>query len=83
SMTARVDGEVWSRGTLADAHWTFPQMIAHVSQGEDVWPGDLYGSGTFGGGCGLDQGRFLWPGAVVELEAQPIGVLENRVGPKL
>ncbi len=80
SMTATVDGEVWSRGTLADAHWTFPQMIAHVSQGEDVWPGDLYGSGTFGGGCGLDLGRFLWPGAVVELEAQPIGVLRNRVG---
>ncbi|MGH2662170.1 MAG: fumarylacetoacetate hydrolase family protein [Actinomycetota bacterium] len=82
SMTARVDGEVWSRGTLADAHWTFPQMIAHVSRGEDVWPGDLYGSGTFGGGCGLDLGRVLWPGAIVELEAQPIGVLRNRVGPK-
>jgi 2-keto-4-pentenoate hydratase/2-oxohepta-3-ene-1,7-dioic acid hydratase in catechol pathway len=79
-MTATVDGERWSRGTLAEARWTFPQMIAHVSRGEDVWPGDVYGSGTFGGGCGLDVGRFLWPGAVVELEAQPIGVLRNRVG---
>jgi 2-keto-4-pentenoate hydratase/2-oxohepta-3-ene-1,7-dioic acid hydratase in catechol pathway len=63
-------------------HWTFPQMIVHVSQSEDVWPGDVYGSGTFGGGCGLDQGRFLWPGAVVELEATGIGVLRNRVGPR-
>ena len=81
-LAARVDGEMWSEGSLADAHWTFPQMIAHVSQGEDVWPGDLYGSGTFGGGCGLDLGRFLWPGATVELEADGIGVLRNRVGPK-
>jgi 2-keto-4-pentenoate hydratase/2-oxohepta-3-ene-1,7-dioic acid hydratase in catechol pathway len=81
-LVARVDGEVWSEGSLAGARWTFPQMIAHVSQGEDVWPGDVYGSGTFGGGCGLDLGKFLWPGAVVELEADRIGVLRNRVGPK-
>ncbi|MGH2709629.1 MAG: fumarylacetoacetate hydrolase family protein [Actinomycetota bacterium] len=81
-LTARVDGEVWSEGSLGDAHWTFPQMIAHVSMGEDVWPGDLYGSGTFGGGCGLDLGKFLEPGAVVELEATGIGVLRSPVGPK-
>jgi 2-keto-4-pentenoate hydratase/2-oxohepta-3-ene-1,7-dioic acid hydratase in catechol pathway len=81
-LGARIDGEAWAEGSLGDMHWTFPQMIAHVSQGEDVWPGDLYGSGTFGGGCGLDQGRFLWPGAIVELEATGIGVLRNRVGPK-
>ena len=83
ALEARVDGETWSSGTLADARWTFPQMIAYVSQGEDVWPGDLYGSGTFGGGCGLDLGRFPWPGAVVELEADGIGILRNRVGPRL
>jgi 2-keto-4-pentenoate hydratase/2-oxohepta-3-ene-1,7-dioic acid hydratase in catechol pathway len=79
-LTARVDGEVWSEGSLGDAHWTFPQMIAHVSRDEDVWPGDLYGSGTFGGGCGLDLGRFLEPGQVVELEADGIGILRNTVG---
>jgi 2-keto-4-pentenoate hydratase/2-oxohepta-3-ene-1,7-dioic acid hydratase in catechol pathway len=81
-LVARVDGEVWSEGSLAGARWTFPQMIAHVSQGEDVWPGDVYGSGTFGGGCGLDLGKYLWPGAMVELEADQIGILRNRVGPK-
>jgi 2-keto-4-pentenoate hydratase/2-oxohepta-3-ene-1,7-dioic acid hydratase in catechol pathway len=81
-LAARIDGETWAEGNLGDIHWTFPQMIAHVSRGEDVWPGDVYGSGTFGGGCGLDQGRFLWPGAVVELEATGIGVLRNPVGPK-
>jgi 2-keto-4-pentenoate hydratase/2-oxohepta-3-ene-1,7-dioic acid hydratase in catechol pathway len=80
ALEARVDGEVWSSGSLGDARWNFPQMVAHVSRGEDVWPGDVYGSGTFGGGCGLDLGRFLWPGAVVELEAEGIGVLRNRVG---
>lgn len=81
-LLVRIDGQVWVKGNLGDAHWSFPEMIAHVSRGEDVWPGDVYGSGTFGGGCGLDQARLLWPGAVVELEAGGIGVLRNRVGPK-
>jgi 2-keto-4-pentenoate hydratase/2-oxohepta-3-ene-1,7-dioic acid hydratase in catechol pathway len=82
TLKARVDGERWSEGNLGQARWTFPEMIAHVSRGEDVWPGDVYGSGTFGGGCGLDLGRFLWPGAVVELEAEQIGILRNRIGPR-
>jgi 2-keto-4-pentenoate hydratase/2-oxohepta-3-ene-1,7-dioic acid hydratase in catechol pathway len=79
-LEARVDGEVWSKGSLDGMRWSFAEMIAHVSQGEDVWPGDVYGSGTFGGGCGLDLGRFLEPGQVVELEGTGIGVLRNRVG---
>lgn len=81
-LEARVDGETWSKGNLGTTRWTFPQMIAHVSQDEDVWPGDIYGSGTFGGGCGLDLGKLLWPGATVELEADGIGVLRNVVGTK-
>jgi 2-keto-4-pentenoate hydratase/2-oxohepta-3-ene-1,7-dioic acid hydratase in catechol pathway len=79
-LVARVNGEVWGEGHLADARWSFAQMIAYVSQGEDVWPGDVYGSGTFGGGCGLDQGRSLSAGDVVELEVEGLGVLRNTVG---
>ena len=79
-LVARVNGEVWSEGNLGTSRWTFPQMIAYVSQGEDVWPGDVYGSGTFGGGCGLDLGRMLSPGDVVELEVEGIGTLRNTVG---
>ncbi len=79
TMIARVNGEVWSRGRFGTIHWSFPQMIAHVSHGEPIYPGDLFGSGTVGGGCGLETDRYLSPGDVVELEIQPIGVLRNRV----
>jgi 2-keto-4-pentenoate hydratase/2-oxohepta-3-ene-1,7-dioic acid hydratase in catechol pathway len=79
TMIARVNGEVWSQGRFGTIHWSFPQMIAHVSRGETVWPGDLFGSGTVGGGCGLEMDRYLKPGDVVELEIQPIGMLKNRV----
>jgi len=79
TMVARVNGEVWSEGRFGSIHWSFPQMIAHVSRGETIYPGDLFGSGTVGGGCGLEMDRYLKPGDVVELEIQPIGVLRNRV----
>lgn len=79
TMIARVNGEVWSMGNFGTIHWSFPQMIAHVSRGETVYPGDLFGSGTVGGGCGLELDRYLQPGDVVELEIQPIGVLRTRV----
>ena len=78
-MIARVEGEVWCDASTSDMHWTFPAMIAHVSRDEDVWPGDVYGSGTPFGGCGLDLDRWIQPGDVVELEIEGIGVLRNRV----
>jgi 2-keto-4-pentenoate hydratase/2-oxohepta-3-ene-1,7-dioic acid hydratase in catechol pathway len=78
-LLARVDGQVRSAGNLRDANWTFPEMIAHVSAGEDVLPGDVYGSGTFDGGCSADLGRSVEPGQVVELEAEGIGVLRTWV----
>ncbi|MCP9473430.1 MAG: fumarylacetoacetate hydrolase family protein, partial [Nitrospira sp.] len=78
-MIARVNGEEWSRGRFGTIHWSFSQMIAHVSRGETIYPGDVFGSGTVGGGCGLELDRYLKPGDVVELEIQPIGVLRTRV----
>jgi 2-keto-4-pentenoate hydratase/2-oxohepta-3-ene-1,7-dioic acid hydratase in catechol pathway len=78
-MVARVNGETWCTASSAAMYWTFPSMISHVSNGEDVLPGDVYGSGTPFGGCGLDRDRWLAPGDVVELEVEGIGVLRNRV----
>ncbi|MCS6897995.1 MAG: fumarylacetoacetate hydrolase family protein [Nitrospira sp.] len=79
TMVARVNGEEWSRGRFGTIYWSFPQMIAYVSRGERLYPGDVLGSGTVGGGCGLEWDRYLKPGDVVELEIQPIGILRTRV----
>ena len=78
-MTARINGELWSDGNIESIHWSFPQMIAHASMDETLYPGDVLGSGTVGGGCGLELNRWLEPGDVVELEVEGIGTLRNRV----
>ncbi|HWC14568.1 MAG TPA: fumarylacetoacetate hydrolase family protein [Actinomycetota bacterium] len=80
AMVCRVNGEEWGRARSSDARWTWAEMIAHVSASEDIFPGDVYGSGTPGGCCGLDLDRDLQPGDVVELEIESIGVLRNVIG---
>lgn len=82
AMVCRVDGKEWGRARSSEAHWSWADMLVHVSAAEDVYPGDVYGSGTPGGCCGLDQGRLPRPGAVIELEIERIGTLRNTLGPR-
>jgi 2-keto-4-pentenoate hydratase/2-oxohepta-3-ene-1,7-dioic acid hydratase in catechol pathway len=79
TMVARVNGEEWSHGHSGTMHHRFEDIIAFVSQAETLHPGEILGSGTVGGGCGLELGRFLNPGDVIELEVERIGVLHNRI----
>jgi 2-keto-4-pentenoate hydratase/2-oxohepta-3-ene-1,7-dioic acid hydratase in catechol pathway len=79
TLRACVNGVERVRGDSGAMHWTFEQMIEHVSRGETLHAGEIFGSGTLGNGCGLESLTFLDHGDVVELEIQPIGVLRNRV----
>lgn len=82
-MTAKVNGVEWSRGQSGDSHFSWAQMISHVSKDEWLKAGDLFGSGTVGTGCGLELDKWIKPGDVLELEIEGIGKLVNRVGKKL
>ncbi len=78
-MTARVNGEEWSRGYSGDLHWKFEEMIEFLSWDDTIYPGDIIGSGTVGTGCGLELDKWVQPGDTIELEVEKIGVLRNRV----
>ena len=80
TMVARVNKQEWSRGQSGDAHYSFSQMIAHVSQDEWILAGDLLGSGTVGTGCGLELSKWIQPGDEIEIEVEGIGILRNKVG---
>ncbi|MFY9812131.1 fumarylacetoacetate hydrolase family protein [Aquabacterium sp.] len=79
-MEVRVNGETWGKGTSGGKLWSIPELVAYVSLGEKIVPGDVIGSGTMGGGSALELGRELSPGDVVELEAGGIGVLRTVMG---
>ncbi|SEW15651.1 fumarylacetoacetate hydrolase family protein [Natrinema salifodinae] len=78
-MTARIDAEVWSEGTVDEMYHSFAEIVAHISQSETLHPGDVIGSGTVGEGCGLELGQWLEDGDTVALEIEGIGTLEHTV----
>ena len=79
AVSVRVNGETWASNTTADMLFSFPAIIAYASQSETLHAGEVFGSGTVGNCTGLELGRFLKDGDVVELEIAGIGVLRNRI----
>lgn len=79
TMVARVNGEEWSRGSSGEMHHKFERILEHVSADETIYPGEFLGSGTVGNGCGLELGRELKDGDVVELSIDGLGTLRNKV----
>lgn len=79
AMEARINGERWGGGNSSDMHHGFHDILAFISQSETLHPGEVIASGTVPTGCGLEQGRFLQPGDLVELEIEKIGILRNRI----
>jgi len=82
AVSARVNGETWSDSTTADMHWTLPELVAHASRDSRVVPGDVLATGTVGYGCIFEtpsEHRWLRPGDVVDIEAEVLGTLRQRV----
>lgn len=79
TMTARVNGEEWSRGSTSTMHHSFDDAVVQFSRAKTLHAGEVIGSGTVLSGCGFELGRKLAANDVVELEIEGIGVLRNRV----
>jgi len=84
AMTAEVNGVELSRGSWADVQFSFGEMLARASADAVLRPGDLFGSGTVGGGCLLEVrestlGRYLQPGDQVVLRVERLGALATPI----
>jgi 2-keto-4-pentenoate hydratase/2-oxohepta-3-ene-1,7-dioic acid hydratase in catechol pathway len=79
TMSVFINGEPVSSGSSGDMMHTFPEIIAYSSQDETRHAGEFFGSGTVGGGCGLETGRLLADGDILEMEVTGLGRLRNRI----
>jgi 2-keto-4-pentenoate hydratase/2-oxohepta-3-ene-1,7-dioic acid hydratase in catechol pathway len=79
TMVTRVNGEEWSRGNSRDMQHSFKRMVSYMSEDETLHAGEVIGSGTVGGGCGNELGRFMKDGDEIELEVSGLGILKNRI----
>jgi 2-keto-4-pentenoate hydratase/2-oxohepta-3-ene-1,7-dioic acid hydratase in catechol pathway len=79
-VVARADGELLSEADLSSARGALPGLVARESAGRILFPGDMIGS-VVGSGGQERANHGLRPGSVVELEAEGLGILRNRIGP--
>jgi len=73
-----VDNELRQDGRTTQMIHSVAQLIATISAGVSLQPGDVLATGT-PAGVGAATGRFLKPGSVVRVEIDGIGALENPV----
>ncbi|MGB8962582.1 MAG: fumarylacetoacetate hydrolase family protein [Pseudonocardiaceae bacterium] len=75
-----VNGERRQRASIKDLIFDIPHLIATLSAGITLLPGDLLATGTPAGvGIGFYPPRFLTSGDLVEVSITGLGRLSNRI----
>lgn len=79
-LTTRVNGEIRQQDRASRMIFPFRKIIAYISTFTTLVAGDIIVTGTpTGAGARLDPPVWLKPGDEVEVEAEGIGVLRNRI----
>jgi 2-keto-4-pentenoate hydratase/2-oxohepta-3-ene-1,7-dioic acid hydratase in catechol pathway len=79
-ITCHVNGELRQDSAHETMTFDIPTIIAHLSRGMTLLPGDIIATGTPSGvGFAMKPPVFLRPGDVVECAIEGIGALRNRI----
>jgi 2-keto-4-pentenoate hydratase/2-oxohepta-3-ene-1,7-dioic acid hydratase in catechol pathway len=79
-ITSRVNGETKQESNTKFMIFSIPEIIAHISHGMTILPGDIIATGTPSGvGFARQPPEFLQPGDIVECEIQGVGIIRNKV----
>jgi 2-keto-4-pentenoate hydratase/2-oxohepta-3-ene-1,7-dioic acid hydratase in catechol pathway len=79
-LILRVNGAVKQDGSTKDMYFKIPRIIAELSRGLTLEPGDVIATGTPSGvGMGRTPPEWLKPGDAMESEIQGIGAMRNAI----
>jgi 2-keto-4-pentenoate hydratase/2-oxohepta-3-ene-1,7-dioic acid hydratase in catechol pathway len=79
-VESRVNGEPRQSAPVKDLIFDIPELIATISAGITLLPGDLIATGTPAGvGIGFDPPRFVGSGDVIEVSITGLGTQRNRI----
>jgi 2-keto-4-pentenoate hydratase/2-oxohepta-3-ene-1,7-dioic acid hydratase in catechol pathway len=79
TASVAINGKTLARTGTQGMRYPMAEAIAHVSQSEQLYPGELLCTGTLPGGSGMELGRWLAPGDDLRLQIDGIGVIEHRI----
>ena len=77
-LQVKIDGDEVAKGNLNGAARNLFALMAGASQLAELERGDAFALGPFAP-ADEDPKRHLWPGALVELAAEGVGTLRNRI----
>jgi 2-keto-4-pentenoate hydratase/2-oxohepta-3-ene-1,7-dioic acid hydratase in catechol pathway len=77
--SVRLNGELICEPLTVGARWSLGEVLAHASRSEQLYPGELFGSGTLPGGSGIETRHELKRGDVIEIGIEGIGTLSNPI----
>ena len=84
-MSAFINNKKVSEDSSKNMHWTFAEIISHISIGTTLYPGDVIGSGTCATGCLYElnltnqTNTWLQLNDNIRLEIEELGTLENKI----
>ncbi len=76
-----VNGNVVATSSTRGPAHSLAEALAHASRGEQLYPGELFGTGTLPGCAGIETGTMLRPGDVLELDLEGIGSIRHTIVP--
>jgi len=80
AIETRLNGEIVQSANTSDLVFSIPTLVAWISQGTTLLPGDLILTGTPAGvGAGRKPPRWLLDGDVVEITIGGVATLRNPV----
>ena len=80
TIYTKINQVLRQEGSTSDLIFSIPKIIASLSKGMTLFPGDIIATGTPQGvGMGLNPPIFLKKDDVIEITIDPIGTLKNIV----
>jgi len=74
-----INGKTIIESNTKGKKYSFQEAIAYASWEEQLYPGELFGSGTIPGCTGIENGVMLNKGDTITLEIEGIGSLTNKI----
>ena len=75
----KINDKVVSTCTSETMNYTIGEAIAYASWGEQLYPGEVFGTGTFPGGSGMETNNWLQHGDKLELHIEEVGSLVSYI----
>jgi 2-keto-4-pentenoate hydratase/2-oxohepta-3-ene-1,7-dioic acid hydratase in catechol pathway len=79
NASVEINGHTIARCSTAGMQHSLGAVLAHAARDEQLFAGELFGSGTLPGGSGLENGHWLSKNSHLRLVIEGVGEIEHKI----